>query len=316
MKILIAYDGSECAEAALDDLRKAGLPDSGVQALIISVAEVWLPPPPPSSLEIIEAAREATTPAQLEQEYQQGSPAVKDAQDLAHRAQERLRQNFPGWEVCCEATSGSPAWEIILKADEWQPDLIVVGSHGRNALGRFVLGSVSQKVLTHVQTSVRVARGRVEVEESPVRILLGVDGSPGSMEAVRVAAARAWPAESEARVVVVDDPLMPTSIGLLVPPVKKWIAESNAADRAWVQKIADASAKKLQAAGLATSTAIVEGDPKRVLTAEAAHWRADSIFVGSTGFSNRLERFMLGSVSAAVAARAHCSVEVVRAQPD
>jgi len=35
-------------------------------------------------------------------------------------------------------------------------------------------------------------------------------------------------------------------------------------------------------------------------------------FVGSAGFSNRLERFVLGSVSAAVAARAHCSVEVVR----
>jgi nucleotide-binding universal stress UspA family protein len=34
--------------------------------------------------------------------------------------------------------------------------------------------------------------------------------------------------------------------------------------------------------------------------------------VGSAGFSNRLERFVLGSVSAAVAARAHCSVEIVR----
>ena len=34
--------------------------------------------------------------------------------------------------------------------------------------------------------------------------------------------------------------------------------------------------------------------------------------VGSTGFSNRLERFFLGSVSAAVANRAECSVEVIR----
>ena len=34
------------------------------------------------------------------------------------------------------------------------------------------------------------------------------------------------------------------------------------------------------------------------------------------GFGNRLERFLLGSVSAAVAARAHCSVEVVRAPQD
>ncbi|MCA1575337.1 MAG: universal stress protein [Acidobacteria bacterium] len=42
---------------------------------------------------------------------------------------------------------------------------------------------------------------------------------------------------------------------------------------------------------------------------------ANCIFVGSTGFSNRLERFLLGSVSAAVANRAECSVEVVRKKP-
>ncbi len=42
MKILIAYDGSDCAEAALDDLQCAGLPLEA-EAQIISVAEVWLP---------------------------------------------------------------------------------------------------------------------------------------------------------------------------------------------------------------------------------------------------------------------------------
>lgn len=41
MKILIAYDGSSCAEAALDDLVRAGLPEAG-EFLVISVAEVWL----------------------------------------------------------------------------------------------------------------------------------------------------------------------------------------------------------------------------------------------------------------------------------
>ena len=55
-----------------------------------------------------------------------------------------------------------------------------------------------------------------------------------------------------------------------------------------------------------------EGDPKHELPKAAEEWGADCIFVGSTGFSNRFERFVLGSVSAAVAARAHCSVEVVR----
>jgi nucleotide-binding universal stress UspA family protein len=51
MKILVAYDGSECADAALDDLRRAGLP-SDAQIKVLSVVENWLPPP--SVLEILE----------------------------------------------------------------------------------------------------------------------------------------------------------------------------------------------------------------------------------------------------------------------
>jgi nucleotide-binding universal stress UspA family protein len=54
-----------------------------------------------------------------------------------------------------------------------------------------------------------------------------------------------------------------------------------------------------------------EGDPKHVLLDEAEQWGADCLFVGARGLS-RIERFLLGSVSAAVAARAQCSVEVVR----
>ena len=45
MKILIGYDGSECADTALDDLTHAGLPPDA-EAQILCVGEVWLPPPP------------------------------------------------------------------------------------------------------------------------------------------------------------------------------------------------------------------------------------------------------------------------------
>lgn len=44
MRILIGYDGSQCAEAALHDLKRAGLP-AQADALIMSVADVFLPPP-------------------------------------------------------------------------------------------------------------------------------------------------------------------------------------------------------------------------------------------------------------------------------
>jgi nucleotide-binding universal stress UspA family protein len=311
MKVLIGYDGSECADAALDDLIQAGLPPAG-EAHILSVAEVWLPPPPPSTYEIIEEARKAASPSELQRDYAKRCPAAQTALALAERARERVQTNFPKWQVTAGSSCGSAAWELVAKADEWKPDLILVGSHGRNLLGRFVLGSVSQRVMTEALCSVRIARGRVDEPNSPVRIMVGTDGSPASDEALRAVAARAWPARSEVRVILVDDPLAPDFLGKIIPPIEKMIEEDRQQERAWVEKISKHSLDILRRASLNVTCAVREGDPKRELPRAAEDWGADCIFVGSAGFSNRFERFVLGSVSAAVAARAHCSVEVVR----
>ena len=311
MKILIGYDGSECADAALDDLTQAALPSTG-EAHILSVAEVWLPPPPPSSLEIIEDARNADSPAELQRDFAQHSAAAKDALALAERARDRVQAKFPNWKITVNSSCGSAAWELVAKADEWKPDLIVVGSHGRTALGRFVLGSVSQRVLTEARCSVRIARGRVEEPNSPVRIIVGTDGSPASEQALKAFAARNWPPRSEVKVIMVDDPMAPEFLGKLIPPVGKMIEEDRQEERAWVEKVSKSSLDILRAAGIKVSCVLREGDPKQELCKAAEEWNADCIFVGSAGFSNRFERFVLGSVSAAVAARAHCSVEVVR----
>jgi nucleotide-binding universal stress UspA family protein len=311
MKILFGYDGSACADAALDDLTQSGLP-AEAEAHILSVAEVWLPPPPPSSYEIIEQARKATTQADLERDYAKGCPAAKDALAMAERARERVQTIFPSWKVNADSSCGSAAWELVAKADEWKPDLIVVGSHGRTALGRFVLGSVSQRVLTEALCSVRVSRGRVEEPNSPVRIIVGTDGSPASEEALRAVAARRWPPKSEVMVVLVDDPLAPEFLGKLIPLLGETLEEDRREERAWVEQISERSTELLRSAGIKVTCAVREGDPKRELCEVAEEWGANCIFVGSAGFSNRFERFVLGSVSAAVAARAHCSVEVVR----
>jgi len=311
MKILIGYDGSECADAALDDLTHAGLPPDA-EAHILSVAEVWLPPPPPSTYEIIEQAREAKSPAELERNYAKLCPAAKEALALAARARERVQTNFPNWKVTADSSCGSAAWELVSKADHWKPDLIVVGSHGRTALGRFVLGSVSQRVLTEAFCSVRIARGRVDSPNSPVRIVVGTDGSPASDLALKAVAGRNWPPQSEVMVVLVDDPLAPEFLGKLIPPLGETIEEDRREEKKWVEEISERSADLLRAAAIKVTCVVKEGDPKRELCKAAEEWGADCIFLGSTGFSNRFERFILGSVSAAVAARAHCSVEVVR----
>src|SRR5687768_10387798 len=115
MKILIAYDGSVCADAALADLGRAGLP-TVVDALVISVGEVWLPPPPPSSFEIVEAARDLHSAAELQNRYQNSSRAVEAAFDLALGARDRLRRAFPDWKIEADASIGSPARELVSKA--------------------------------------------------------------------------------------------------------------------------------------------------------------------------------------------------------
>ena len=314
MKILIAYDGSDCAEAALDDLAQAGLPEVA-EAIVMSVTEVWLPPPPVSSYEIVEQAMSVRVPADLKKVYVKGSHAVKEARALAEKGAARIRATLPGWKVQTEAIYGSPSWELVFKADKWKPDLVVVGSHGRSALGRFVLGSVSQRVLAEAHCSVRIARGRVEEPGSPVRIIIGIDGSAASHAAVRTVAERNWPLQSQVRVVIVDDPLKPTFVGEVMPLVTESVEESNRIDRARIEKLANDAAKLLKSKHLHAAASIEEGDPKHVLPRVAEEWGANSIFVGATGFSNRFERFVLGSVSASVAARAHCSVEVVRS-PD
>jgi nucleotide-binding universal stress UspA family protein len=313
VKILIAYDGSDCAEAALDDLQRAGLPTC-VEASVMSVSEIWLPPPPPSSFQILELAQSVYVPADMTRVYAQGSPALEEAQSLANRATARLGTNFPNWVITSQASVGSPTRELVRRADVWKPDLIVVGSQGRSTVGRLILGSVSQGVLTHARCSVRVARGRVEEPGKPVRILIGVDGSRASAAAVSEVASRTWPARSEVRLIAVNDPLTTTFVGKFIPIVRNAIKEANRADRTWLQKILKRACDKLRASELQASSKVLEGDPKQVLIETAAAWGADCIFVGSFGFSNHFERFLLGSVSAAVAARASCSVEVVRSR--
>jgi nucleotide-binding universal stress UspA family protein len=86
-----------------------------------------------------------------------------------------------------------------------------------------------------------------------------------------------------------------------------WVSEEHAR----VKVAIDAAVEKLRKAGLRVSVVMKEEEPKALLLNEAEGWNADCIFVGARGLG-RVERLLTGSVSSAVAARAHCSVEIVR----
>src|SRR5215813_5296593 len=264
MKLLIAYDGSQCADAALDDLTHAGLPARG-EALVMTVAEVWLPSPPPSAYEIFEMARTAKGSLAREQKYMAGSQAVLKADQLAAKAAESFRSNFPKWNVKHEAVWGSPTWELFSKAEELKADLILVGSHGRSALGRLFLGSISQWLLNEARCSVRIARGKRDEPDFPVRLIVGIDGSHNANLALEQVATRVWPEKSEVRVVMVDQPLEPTLVGELVPTIRHAVKECNKEENEYSRRLVAHAAERLIRKGLRAEGVVKTGDPKHML---------------------------------------------------
>ncbi len=305
-KILIAYDGSPCAESVLDDLLKAGLPDE-MEATIISVADVWLPSNPEGAAPPFpESPPEAVRKARA-----QALAAVEDARALAKRASDRLRILFPKWKVEPFACADSPAWGVLNKAAEWKADLVALGSHGRSTLERLFLGSVSQKVAAEAVCSVRIARPRKHPHHERLRVVVAVDGSEDALVAVRSVASRVWPQFGEFRIVAIMDPRMETAIGWPDVYGAQWIQQRDASAREAICRMLEHSAKVLDDAGLSVETHLLDGDPKRELLVHAEAWEADNVFLGARGLHHG-GRLALGTMASAVAARAHCSVEIAR----
>lgn len=235
---------------------------------------------------------------------------LKQSTTSAKQASRKLQSLFPGWKVKSESCADSPAWPILKKAESWKAHLIMVGAHGHSRLGRF-LGSVSQMVLTQAECPVRVGRVSQNRKDKKLRVLIVIDGSPDAAAAVQAAANRPWPSGTEFLLVSVIDPNKSTFIERLAPSDIRWFLEQANDERQVVGRMLESYAKKLRERAAAVTSEIRKGDPKRVLVQEAEAWQADCIFVGARGLTH-LKRFFMGGVSTAVAARAHCSVEVVR----
>ncbi|HEU4715075.1 MAG TPA: universal stress protein [Pyrinomonadaceae bacterium] len=274
MKILIAHDGSKSADAALVDLQRAGLPDDA-EALVVSVADTMLVVPSPDYELSAQAMMSRRVTSGLAYARMQTAHVLEQADEFANRAKDQLETYFPFWNVRAETLAGTPAAELISKANDWQPDLIVVGSHGRSAISRFILGSVSKTIVTDSDHSVRVSRGDVDKDLSqPPKLVIRVDGSTEAEQAVRAVGRRVWPDGTEVRIIAVDD--------------------GSSSLVAWAEN-------ELSVIGLNVSVLTERGDPRRVLVEQASAWDADSIFVGGSPFAT------------ALITKAHCSVEVIRA---
>ncbi|HEU4835610.1 MAG TPA: universal stress protein [Pyrinomonadaceae bacterium] len=308
MKILIAYDGSEFADTALQDLKRAGL-DADGEMLVMSVADVFVPSPINDGHD---NGFPTYVPEPVRRAHERAREQLDQAEVVAKRASEQIRALFPDWRVSHQAEADSPAWALIRRADEWKPDLIVLGARGHSVFGgRLILGSISQRVLYEARCSVRIARGPREHADKPIRILIGVDNSSDSQAAVEAVCHRNWPNGAEVGLLAVVDTVMPITPNPSEPAVMKWIEVADENNWDEVRAVFEPSAIRLRNKGLRAEVLIRRGNPADQILEEADSWGADCIFVGAKG-TRGIERLLLGSVSSAVSARAHCSVEVVR----
>ena len=149
-----------------------------------------------------------------------------------------------------------------------------------------------------------------------MKILFGVDGSPCSEVAAETLMRRYKSTDTEVFVLhVVDCPkLTPIPYTFGAGPL---FAEDYTITNQWrregEQLVAELR-KRFEVAGFKTSSKVEEGDARELILEYAKNWHPDLILLGSHG-RRGLDRFLLGSVSEAVARHAPCSVEIVRGTP-
>jgi nucleotide-binding universal stress UspA family protein len=149
-----------------------------------------------------------------------------------------------------------------------------------------------------------------------MKVLLATDGSDCSKAAVNSIAEQAWPEGSEVKIVsAMEIPYVPTTETWVLPD--SYYKELERVTKEQAEAAVKYAAERIRSgktAGLEVTTMIKSGSPKEVILDEAESWDADLIVLGSHGYGG-WRRFLLGSVSHAVATHAHCSVEIVRQKP-
>jgi len=153
-----------------------------------------------------------------------------------------------------------------------------------------------------------------------MKILLAIDGSKFSHEAVDKIARMQFSSQTEVRIIsVFHNSFWPTVLEEAVTGgvMDKFYEEAIYLARKSAEDIVKDAAQVINAksSSLSVTTIAVDGSPKKAILDEAETYGADLIVVGSQG-NNAISRFMLGSVSHFVSLYAHCSVMIVRKRGD
>jgi nucleotide-binding universal stress UspA family protein len=147
MKVILATDGTGHSDAAVEIFRTLSLAD-GDEVKVVSVVDMAVP----LAMDIYAGYLPSSTDIEA---------AVKEnTEKVLETTRARIADFFDGRNVTvtCEVLHGSPESRIVETAEDFEADLIVVGSHGYNRWERLLLGSVSDSVVHHAPCSVLVVR--------------------------------------------------------------------------------------------------------------------------------------------------------------
>ena len=136
MKIVLAIDESRFSEAATQAVITQ-YQQQGTEVNVLNVVDLPLPIPTSDAA----AFRELS---------------LKHGQELVQRAERLLSK--AGYKTQIAVEEGDPKSKIIDQAKKWKADLIVMGSHGRKGINRFLVGSVAEAVSRHASCSVEIVR--------------------------------------------------------------------------------------------------------------------------------------------------------------
>jgi nucleotide-binding universal stress UspA family protein len=305
MKILIGHDGSDCSKSILKQLPFCGLP-LHADVHVLTTAEV----PVPIAIGV-ESYAFAVTPEQWA-EYEEVSRAeIRHARRNADEVKHQILDLFPEWNVTARAVEGSASTQLLLEAEAWQPQLIIVGSHGKGMIRKFFLGSVSSRVLQEAHCSVRIVHEHAIDPNRPLTLLVAVDDSGEASKIVDSIAERQYPENTAVHLLTVADMSVVAALDYVATASNALADETESVMAREVRERMQMLVSRIRARYRDVHMHARIDKPRNAILEIAGDIGADAIIVGAKGKS-ALKRFLLGSVSSSVAQHSNVTVEVVR----
>jgi nucleotide-binding universal stress UspA family protein len=267
--ILLPFDGSEGAAEVLHHASEiAHWADATIQVLYVA-----------------DTTRDSVTVV----EGHTVDALVREGEDVVDEAAKTL--DTLGVSYDTDVVQGNPAPTIVEYADRYDQDLIVMPTHGREGLSRYLVGSVSEKVVR--LSSIPVLTVRMQPDETLMfpyeRILVPTDGSDAATHAADHLVELAAALDATLHVLsVVDD----AALGLDVRSTSARTESEAAATDA-----VEAVASDAEARGVAETVRHVEhGTPVEVILDSIESNDVDAVGMGTTG-RRGTDRILLGSVA-------------------